>query len=159
MHFVRWEDFKMRLENQGPALFTSKNMSQAIFLCVSPAHFLIYFECVVFDWHSHSPRSGVLCVFICVLCYALGFLKERSSVQAWKGLFWRWNVPLYCSFCALLFGQSFPCKLKLILVRIHRLLRGWTGLKLSLMLRNICDGWFWLSSRKECIYKHKTRGF
>lgn len=25
MHFVRVEDFKMRLENQGPVLFTSKN--------------------------------------------------------------------------------------------------------------------------------------
>lgn len=48
--------------------------------------------------------------------------------------------PLYCSFWALLLGQSFPCKLKLMLVRIQRLLRGCTGLKLSLMLRKICDG-------------------
>lgn len=48
--------------------------------------------------------------------------------------------PLYCSFWALLLGQSFPCKLKLMLVRIQRLLSGWTGLKLSLMLRKICDG-------------------
>lgn len=48
--------------------------------------------------------------------------------------------PLYCSFWALLLGQSFPCKLKLMLVRIQRLLRGCTGLKLSLILRKICDG-------------------
>lgn len=38
-----------------------------------------------------------------------------------------------------------------MLVRMQRLLSGCTGLKLSLMLRKIWDGWFWLSRRKECI--------
>lgn len=61
------------------------------------------------------------------------------------------SFTLYWSFWARLFGQSFPCKLKLMLVRIQRLLSGWTGLKLSLMLRKIWEGWFWLSRRKECI--------
>lgn len=50
------------------------------------------------------------------------------------------SFTLYCSFCALLFGQSLPCKLKLILVLMQRLFRGWTGLKLSLMLENIWEG-------------------
>lgn len=46
----------------------------------------------------------------------------------------------YCSFCALLLGQSLPCMLKLMLVRMQRLFRGCTGRTLSLMLRNICEG-------------------
>lgn len=60
-------------------------------------------------------------------------------------------LPRYWSFWALLLGQSLPCMLKLILVRMQRLFSGWTGRTLSLMLRKIWDGWFWLSSRKECI--------
>lgn len=65
----------------------------------------------------------------------------------------QWSLPRYWSFWALLLGQSLPCMLKLMLVRMQRLFRGWTGRTLSLMLRKIWDGWFWLNSRNECIYE------
>lgn len=77
---------------------------------------------------------------------------ERSQEEAQR------HWPRYCNFCALLLGQSLPCMLKLMLVRIQRLFRGCTGRTLSLMLRNICDGWFWLSSRMECICIDDTGG-
>lgn len=77
---------------------------------------------------------------------------ERSQEEVQR------HWPRYCSFCALLLGQSLPCMLKLMLVRIQRLFRGCTGRTLSLMLRNICEGWFWLSSRMECICKDDTDG-
>lgn len=66
--------------------------------------------------------------------------KLKAGPLAWVLFLEPLHSPLYCSFWALLLGQSFPCKLKLMLVRIQRLLSGWTGLKLSLMLRKICDG-------------------
>lgn len=69
----------------------------------------------------------------------------------WEGYFSNHSFTRYWSFWALLFGQSLPCMLKLILVRMQRLFRGCTGRTLSLMLRKIWEGWFWLSSRKECI--------
>lgn len=68
-----------------------------------------------------------------------------------------WHWPRYWSFWALLLGQSLPCMLKLMLVRMQRLFRGWTGRTLSLMLRKICEGWFWLSSRMECICRDDAR--
>lgn len=77
---------------------------------------------------------------------------ERSQEEAQR------HWPRYCNFWALLLGQSLPCMLKLMLVRIQRLFRGCTGRTLSLMLRNICDGWFWLSSRMECICIDDTGG-
>ncbi len=77
---------------------------------------------------------------------------ERSQEEAQR------HWPRYCNFCALLLGQSLPCMLKLMLVRIQRLFRGCTGRTLSLMLRNICDGWFWLRSRMECICIDDTGG-
>lgn len=85
MHFVRWEDFKMRLEHQGSAIFTSKKhirCSRLFFCDTFPAHLPIYSKCVAFDWHIYFPISGVLCIFICVPCYAPGCLKRKELSES-----------------------------------------------------------------------------
>jgi len=61
------------------------------------------------------------------------------------------SIPLYCGRRVRLLGQSRPCLLKLMLVRIQRCSRGWVGRVLSLILRKILYGSFWLRRRRECI--------